>query len=361
MPVAFLAGMLVGTCLAQHDSNATSAPLSTLVEEKLCAANSVPCHERLPCCGEMTCESLMGGSGRVCVEKQPRCVQENGVCGGPGQLTQCCCGDMQCKGQLRGGQMRCRESQTQCVRESGICGGPGQVTASCCGDMQCKRVLGGSQMQCAVVSGVSLASSGSAPDLVNLSESPPRSDVAHDRGNLTHAEGASSEEFLGQGSGSEAWCAAESQNCHWWRPCCSNMQCQSLLGASGRVCVKRQPQCVQEHGICGGPGQATRSCCGDMQCERLLGGSQLRCQKSQPQCVQEDGVCGGPGQLTASCCGDMKCQQLLGGSEMHCRRSQHQCVQQNGICRGPGQLTQSCCGSLHCKQLLGGSQMECLP
>merc|ERR1712039_476465 len=148
-----------------------------------------------------------------------------------------------------------------------------------------------------------------ASDLRNVSERESMAVAGVDAENLTSLATNLSEEVSAQGSASWRGCAAESQHCSWWRHCCDNLQCENLLGGSGHVCVSRQPQCVQENGICGGPGQLTQSCCGNMQCKQLLGGSEMKCQQSQPSCVEENGICGGPGQLTQSCCGNMQCKQ----------------------------------------------------
>jgi len=152
MPM-ILASMLVGMCIAQYDGDGAATPPESNASEGLaswvsCAAESQQCSWWRPCCGSMKCESLLGGSGRVCVDKQPQCVSENGICGGPGQLTQRCCDDMQCQRLFGGSQMRCQHSRSQCVPENSICGGPGQLTQRCCGNTQCKRLLGGDDMKC---------------------------------------------------------------------------------------------------------------------------------------------------------------------------------------------------------------------
>merc|ERR1719497_190608 len=140
------------------------------------------------------------------------------------------------------------------------------------------------------------------------------------------------------------WCAHESHRCDSWRPCCGDLKCEHLLGGSGKVCLREQPQCVQEHGECGGPGRQTLTCCGGGTCEQLLGGSVMHCRKPEPQCVQDGGECGGPGRQTLTCCGGGTCERLLGGSVMHCQKPQPQCVQDGGECGGPGRQTLTCCG-----------------
>jgi len=272
------------------------------------------------CCGDMQCTQHLGGSQMRCQASLPQCVQENGVCGGPGQLIQSCCGDMQCATLLGGSQIRCQAAQPECVQENGICGGPGQLTQSCCGEMQCTKLLGGSQMRCAAIAHSAPAVSVSATALDNTSGRAFRVDADRIEENSTGVRENVSFEASAEVMASSQGCAAKSEQCHSWRPCCRDMQCENLLGGSGKVCVQKQPQCLQEDGICGGSGQLTQSCCGDMQCKRLLGGSQMRCQKSQPQCVQENGICGGRGLLTQSCCGSMQCKLQLGGSKMRCSR-----------------------------------------
>mmetsp|Transcript_14695 Transcript_14695/g.36543 ORF Transcript_14695/g.36543 Transcript_14695/m.36543 type:complete len:176 (-) Transcript_14695:426-953(-) len=173
-------------------------------------------------------------------------------------------------------------------------------------------------MRCGAGLDVALASIDSVTELHNESESESKVATSSGGANLTDAEGNASREVFAEGLASGFFCAAESQQCSWWRPCCGSLQCESLLGGSGHVCVDKQPQCVSENGICGGPGQLTQHCCGEMQCRQLLGGSQMRCQGSQPQCVARSGICGGPGQLTQPCCGNMQCKGLLGGSDMKC-------------------------------------------
>jgi len=269
-------------------------------------------------------------------------------------------------------------------------------------------------MRCGAGLDVALASIDSVTELHNESESESKVATSSGGANLTDAEGNASREVFAEGLASGFFCAAESQQCSWWRPCCGSLQCESLLGGSGHVCVDKHPQCVQENGVCGGPGQLTQRCCGNMQCKQLLGG-QMRCGaglvvalasadsatdlhneseseskiatssgaanltgagrnasdtvsvaglaylvEEMPQCVPESGICGGPGQLTQRCCDNMQCQQLFGGSQMRCQSSQPQCVPESGICGGPGQLTQRCCGNTQCKRLLGGVDMKCL-
>jgi len=233
----------------------------------------------LPCCEGMECTQLLGGSGRVCAAKQPQCVEENGVCGGPGQLSQSCCGNSECKKLLGGSQMECvAKHETQCVPMDGVCGGPGQLTQTCCGAAKCQTLLGGSQMRCAARQTSALFALGEAGQV--------RGSVAMARNSSILANNDSSLSFFKAGScpGCQQ-CAAESQQCrpHAWMiwipglPCCEGMECTQLLGGSGRVCVAKQPQCVEENGICGGPGQLSQSCCDNSKCKVLLGGSQMKC------------------------------------------------------------------------------------
>ncbi|CAE8647076.1 unnamed protein product [Polarella glacialis] len=322
------------------------------------------------CCGNTECQRLLGGSQMQCVSKQPERVAEHGVCGGPGQLTQTCCGNTECQRLLGGSQMQCVPRQPECKAEHAICGGPGQLTQTCCGNMQCKQVRGGSQMQCMHWAGMTSALRGSrAPesvDAANLTTASGNLNESETMGSLSNL--ASSQLANSGPSDKQWWCAAASQQCrqHNWMiwqqglPCCDGMKCQFSSGGSNPVCVSAQPQCVAEHGVCGGPGQSNQNCCGSMQCQRLLGGSQMQCVSKQPERVAEHGVCGGPGQLTQTCCGNMECQRLLGGSQMQCVPRQPECKAEHAICGGPGQLTQTCCGNMHCQRLMGGSQMQCI-
>jgi len=228
-----LSSILIGACFAQNDTVAT-APPSILAAEQACMGEWGPCHESRPCCRDLQCKNLLGGSGKVCLQKQP--------------------------------------------------------------------VL-----------------SNQSADALQFTEDRTDKNLTSVEENITMSLEAFAESLASRGD-----CTAKSQQCHSGRPCCGHMQCENLLGGSGKVCVEKQPQCLQENGVCAGAGQSTQSCCGDMQCKRLLGGSQSRCQKSQPKCVSEDGICGGPGQQTQTCCGDMQCSKLLGGSQMLCKASQPQ-------------------------------------
>merc|ERR1712066_783130 len=151
-------------------------------------------------------------------------------------------------------------------------------------------------------------------------------------------------------------------------------------------CVEKQPQCVKEHGVCGGPGQETQSCCDGLLCDQAPGGTELHCKQPLPQCVKEDGmfcdevwgslerhckqplpqcvkehgICGGPGQETQSCCGNLVCDQFPGDAELHCK--QPQCLPHDAVCGNVkfGQFGTSCCGDMQCKQqLLRGSDLIC--
>jgi len=294
-----------------------------------CAAESQQCRTHawmiwvagLPCCGGMECKHLLGGSGSVCVAKQPECVQENGICGGPGQLSQSCCGNSECKKLLGGSQMKCvAKHDTQCVPMDGVCGGPGQLTQTCCGTAKCQKLFGGSQMTCTASHTSALLAQGEASEVAGTISAAKNSSILASNASLASLSKASSCPGCQQ-------CAAESQQCrpHAWMlwipglPCCGGMECKGLLGGSGKVCVAKQPQCVEENGVCGGPGQQSQSCCGNSECKKLLGGSQMKCvAQHDTQCVEESGICGGPGQLSQSCCGNSKCRKVLGGSQLKC-------------------------------------------
>merc|ERR1712087_593765 len=86
-------------------------------------------------------------------------------------------------------------------------------------------------------------------------------------------------------------------------------------------CKQPLPQCVKEHGICGGPGQETQSCCDGMFCDEVWGSLEKHCKQPLPQCVKEHGICGGLGQETQSCCGNLVCDQVPGGAELQCKQS----------------------------------------
>eukprot|EP00930_Biecheleria_cincta_P083197 TRINITY_DN7281_c0_g2_i1.p1 TRINITY_DN7281_c0_g2~~TRINITY_DN7281_c0_g2_i1.p1 ORF type:complete len:324 (+),score=42.82 TRINITY_DN7281_c0_g2_i1:56-973(+) len=252
-----------------------------------CAAESQQCRASswmiwipgLPCCAGMECKHLLGGGGSVCVAKQAECVKENGICGGSGQKTQTCCGNSACKQLLGGSQMKCvANHETQCVPMDGICGGPGQLTQTCCGAAKCQTLLGGSQMRCTARQTSALFALGEADQVMGATPVVQNSSIL--------AKSDSLVSFLKAGScpGCQQ-CAAKSQQCrpHAWMiwipglPCCGGMECTQLLGGSGRVCVEKQPQCVDENGICGGPRESSQSCCGNSVCRQLLGGSQMKC------------------------------------------------------------------------------------
>jgi len=252
-----------------------------------CAAESQQCRASawmiwipgLPCCGSMECKHLLGGSGSVCVAKLQECVEDNGICGGPGQLSQSCCGSSECKTLLGGSQMECVPKHvTQCVPMDGICGGPGQLTQTCCGAAKCQTLLGGSQMKCTARQTSALFALGEAGRVTGAA-------LVSRNTSIFPENGSSVSFFEARPCPGCEQCAANSQQCrpHAWMfwlpglPCCGGMECMQLLGGHGRVCAAKQPQCVEENDICGGPGQLIQSCCGNSECKKLLGGSQMKC------------------------------------------------------------------------------------
>merc|ERR1740138_113214 len=92
--------------MASKNSSSVNSPTlaAAAVDSQSCASEHQQCGKlqwwswsEMPCCGNMRCEQLLGGSGKVCVPLESQCVAANNICGGPGQLTQECCGDAVCE------------------------------------------------------------------------------------------------------------------------------------------------------------------------------------------------------------------------------------------------------------------------
>merc|ERR1712190_79115 len=112
---------VVQTTAATNSSGVDSPKLAAAsMDSQSCAGEHEQCGKlqwwswsETPCCGNMRCEQLLGGSGKVCVPLDSQCVPENEICGGPGQLTQECCGNAVCQKLFGGDQMKCVESAPQ--------------------------------------------------------------------------------------------------------------------------------------------------------------------------------------------------------------------------------------------------------
>jgi len=330
-------------------------------QNSICAG---PGLQTRPCCGGLECKHLLGGSQSICIRREAACMDEGSICAGPGLLTHPCCSGLECKQLLGGAQSKCTKELPTCVDEGGICGGPGQMTQTCCGTLSCRTQRGGNgKMQC-VQSLPMLRGSGSNSSIANESVQLVQNESEVLATNMVPESAMHNSSFI---SSVFSWqCANEHQHCgkaHWWslnRRCCANLECQHLLGGAESKCVKIQPQCMGENGVCAGDGLQTHACCGGLKCQRLFGGSQSKCVKQESHCIADGDICAGPGIQTVGCCGDLECQRLLGGSQSKCIKKQSQnCVAKGNTCGGPGQLTQPCCHGAVCKPLLGGGKMEC--
>jgi hypothetical protein len=81
--------------------------------------------------------------------------------------------------------------------------------------------------------------------------------------------------------------------------CCSGV-CEYLADSPTKQCI--HPGCVAEGQICGQDNAQTQECCSDMQCQQLLGGRDMKCTKAHDTCVAVGQYCGGPGQQPLDCC-----------------------------------------------------------